>query len=182
MKMIIALFLIFISCNNQEENSLPNSEIELAALRTNDNFAKGYRVLKTTIKDDKFFESIFPKTNISVGQVLRYYFYTAIDLSSEKNQLISMDNTTFELPITNSPVDLTRAVIHEIRKMSIGSSEYKDFIDKYFSGCIEFDKISDDCVIPELYQPVCGCDGVTYSNKSAAGCKGVLNYEDGICN
>ena len=182
MKIIIALFLILISCNKQEENSLSNSEIELEALRTNDNFTKGYRVLKTTITDSKLFESIFPKTNISVGQILRYYFYTAIDLSSEKNQLISMDNTTFELPATNSPVDLTRAVIHKIRKMSIGSLEYQYFIDKYFSGCIEFDKISDDCVIPEVYEPVCGCDGVTYSNRYSAGCNGVLNYEDGVCN
>ena len=35
--------------------------------------------------------------------------------------------------------------------------------------------------IPTIYEPVCGCDGFTYSNKSAAECNGVLNYYEGPC-
>ena len=33
----------------------------------------------------------------------------------------------------------------------------------------------------EIYQPVCGCDGVTYSNKCYASSGGVSSWVDGEC-
>tara|TARA_B100001173_G_scaffold94640_1_gene81916 strand:- start:878 stop:1270 length:393 start_codon:yes stop_codon:yes gene_type:complete len=108
-------------------NNFENNDIELPALRTSKNFSKGYRVLKTTISDPSVFDAKFPDTNLSVGYVLRYYFYTGIDLSSSNNELISMNGTYFEMPVTRDPIELARIAIYEIRDMSFGYREYKEF-------------------------------------------------------
>ena len=179
LKFLLLLFISSCSLNNDLENN--SIDIELPALRYNQSTAQSYRVLKTTISDPTVFDSKFPATDLSIGYVLRYYFYTGIDLSSTKNELISMDITSFDMPDTDDPVELARAAIYEIRNMSFGSEEYRDFVNKYFSGCIDIDKISRDCVIPTLYEPVCGCDGFTYSNNSAAECNGITNYYEGPC-
>ncbi len=38
-----------------------------------------------------------------------------------------------------------------------------------------------DCVCNFLYDPVCGCDGVTYPNACAAECSSIFNYKKGKC-
>lgn len=101
-------------------------EVELPALRLSDNFSKPYRVLKTTLSDKSFFQQYYNNTNSTLDYVVRYHFYTSIDLNAEENQLISMDGTKFNLSSKNA-VDLTDEVISLVSKMSFGKKEFKDF-------------------------------------------------------
>ena len=38
-----------------------------------------------------------------------------------------------------------------------------------------------DCVCITIYEPVCGCNNITYSNSCKAGCEGITQYTKGPC-
>ena len=103
-----------------------DQEEELPALRLSNNFSKPYRVLKTTISDKSLFQQYYNNTNLTLDYVIRYHFYTSIDLNSEKNQLISMDGSKFNLSSKNA-LDLTDEVISLVSKMYFGEKEFKEF-------------------------------------------------------
>lgn len=46
-------------------------------------------------------------------------------------------------------------------------------------ACIE--KQSKDCMCTMQYDPVCGCNNVTYSNACEAECSGITEYKTGSC-
>ena len=102
-----------------------DQEDDLPALRLSNNFSKPYRVLKTTISDKSLFQQYYNNTNLTLDYVIRYHFYTSIDLNSEKNQLISMDGTKFNLSSKNA-IDLTDELISLVSKMYYGEKEFKE--------------------------------------------------------
>lgn len=103
-----------------------DQETELPALRLSDNFSKPYRVLNTTISDKSLFQQYYSNTDLTLEYVIRYYFYTSINLNSEQNELISMDGTKFDLYSENAK-DLTDEIISLVSKMYIGRKEFIDF-------------------------------------------------------
>ena len=67
------------------------------------------------------------------------------------------------------------------------------FLSIFIISCSSEDKIEDSCidesiidefsVCIEIYQPVCGCDGITYPNSCyAVTFNGVTSYINGACN
>ena len=123
MKKLILLFLLIPVISFGQSKG---QEGDLTVLRHSDNFSKSFRVLKTTISDKSLFQQYYNNTNLTLDYVIRYHFYTSIDLNAEKNQLISMDGTKFNLSSKNA-VDLTDEVISLVSKMYFGKKEYKEF-------------------------------------------------------
>ena len=103
-----------------------SQEGELPALRLSDSFSKPYRVLNTTISDESLFDQYYNDTNLTLDSVIRYHFYTSINLNSDQNQLISMDGTKFNLSSKNAK-DLTDEIISLVSKMYLGRKEFMDF-------------------------------------------------------
>jgi hypothetical protein len=86
-----------------------SQEEELPALRLSDSFSKPYRVLNTTISDKSLFDQYYNDTKLTLNYVIRYHFYTSINLSSKNAK------------------DLTDELITLVSKMYVGRKEFIEF-------------------------------------------------------
>ena len=120
MRYLILVLAVILSFSSYSQ------EVELPALRLGNSFSKPYRVLNTTISDKSLFDQYYNDTNLTLDFVIRYHFYTSINLNSDKNELISMDGTKFNLSSKNAK-DLTDEIISLVSKMYIGRKEFKEF-------------------------------------------------------
>ena len=82
--------------------------------------------MKTKITDKSLFQQNYNNTNLTLDYVIRYHFYTSIDLNAGENQLTSMDGTKFNLSSENA-VDLTDEIISLVSGMYFGKKEFNDF-------------------------------------------------------
>ena len=136
MSQLLLFFLIITGCANStgSDSDVDQSDMVLDALRERSGvfFDDNTRNYYTSINDPSLFETIFPGTETSCGYILRFYFYTNIHLSSNSNELFSMDGSRFSLSSTSSDVvNLTREVIKIIGGMSMGASELTNFLEVY---------------------------------------------------
>ena len=136
MRQLFLIFFIITGCANStgSDSDVDQSDMVLDALRERSGvfFDDNTRNYYTSINDPSLFETLFPGTETSCGYILRFYFYTNIHLSSNSNELFSMDGSRFSLSSTSSDVvNLTREVIKIIGGMSMGASELTNFLEVY---------------------------------------------------
>ena len=120
MRNIILLFCFFAQISFSQD--MPEMKVYVK----NNKMEKGYRVLKTTIKDSLLFKKKFKDSNYTLDYVLRYYYATAIDLSCDKNELISMNGLLFPIESDN-PDEIIEEVMSLIGNMYYGRKEDKEF-------------------------------------------------------
>ena len=120
MRNTILLFCFFAKISFSQD--MPEMKVYIK----NNKMEKGYRVLKTTIKDSLVFKKKFKDSNYTLDYVLRYYYATAIDLSCDKNELISMNGLVFPIESDN-PDEIIKEVMSLIGNMYYGRKEDKEF-------------------------------------------------------
>ena len=137
------MLLSLLACsyvNQSETNRIQMSnDIILKALKERNDlvFDKKTRDFFTVVEDSSKFDYIFPNTDVSCGYIIRYFFHTNIHLSSDSNELVSMNGSVFDIEVFDSTneknyiINLTRNVLIKIGDMYYGFSELQDFLDAY---------------------------------------------------
>ena len=120
MRYIILFIWLFI------QSSFAQDIPEMKVYVKNNKMEKGFRVLKTTIKESLVFKKKYKESDYTLDYVLRFYYATAIDLASDKNELISMNGLVFPIE-SNSPDEIIEEAMSLIGNMYYGRKEDKDF-------------------------------------------------------
>lgn len=94
--------------------------------------------------------------------------------NSELTDLISNRSYTFDL-------DGDVLNIHYIDNPQIADDEISYSYRRITEDCIVWDEFNLELAYPEIYRPVCGCDGFSYSNACEASRFGVSVDYEGTC-
>jgi len=124
---VLISLLIGLSASIQQP-WVPNEDgvILVAEERTEIPMPRGVRDLVTSIEDPSSFDAIYPGTNMSCKEVLTVHFHTNIHLSQDRNELIAMDGSKWQVSGDNA-IELTISTVEEIAAMRYGSEENIQF-------------------------------------------------------
>ncbi|MBB77382.1 MAG: hypothetical protein CL844_00080 [Crocinitomicaceae bacterium] len=97
-----------------------------------ENYYENRRELKTIFSKSDF-NIDYEKFGISCSELLIDYFFCNICFNSNENSLTSYDGRQYNFNNNSSPIDITNECLNLISNMTMGSSEYSNFLNPFKS-------------------------------------------------
>jgi hypothetical protein len=134
----------------------------------------------------------YPQQDTVSVSVQLLYNSEVVDSGYWQSTATEMDYTLLEIPLTQNAVLFDSCRISILGGSIVGGcgfviapTEFKiDKLELNYSSeqtCIDPAQICTTCICITLYNPVCGCDGITYGNECEAYDAGVTSWTSGSC-
>ena len=109
--------------------------------------------------------------------------HLAFRIRVSDNRVVQFSVETNPLHVCISTFDLAADVlnIHYIDNPQIADDEISYSFRRITEDCVIWDEFNLELACPEIYRPVCGCDGFSYSNTCEASRFGVSVDYEGTC-